>query len=111
MKRYCLALDLKDDPALIEEYKQHHRQVWPEIEASILASGVAAMEIFLAGNRLFMVMDVVDAFSFEAKAAADKEDATVQAWETLMWTYQASLPFAKNGEKWVLMEPIFSLRA
>jgi L-rhamnose mutarotase len=35
MKRYCLALDLKDDPALIAEYEVYHRKIWPEIERSI----------------------------------------------------------------------------
>ena len=30
MKRYCLALDLKDDPALIAEYKRYHEAGWPD---------------------------------------------------------------------------------
>ncbi len=41
MKRYCLALDLKDDPALIEQYEAHHRQVWPEVRQSILDAGIS----------------------------------------------------------------------
>lgn len=31
MKKYCLGLDLIDDPILIAEYKEHHKNVWPEI--------------------------------------------------------------------------------
>ena len=38
-RRYALALDLADDPALIEEYERHHAHVWPEIEASLRAAG------------------------------------------------------------------------
>ena len=36
MKRYCFALDLNDDPALIEEYKRYHRPegIWPEVMES-----------------------------------------------------------------------------
>ena len=32
MRRYCLALDLKDDSALIAEYEEWHRKVYPENE-------------------------------------------------------------------------------
>jgi hypothetical protein len=34
-KRYCLTLDLKDDPALIAEYRRYHQKIWPEITNSI----------------------------------------------------------------------------
>jgi L-rhamnose mutarotase len=86
-KRYCLALDLKDDPALIAEYERHHREVWPEILESIRESGIQDMEIYRVGNRLFMVMEVSDGFSFEAKGEADRTDPRVQEWEALMWRY------------------------
>jgi L-rhamnose mutarotase len=29
--RYCFALDLKDDPRSIAEYRKHHETIWPEI--------------------------------------------------------------------------------
>ena len=45
--RYCLALDLKDDPALIEEYEQYHRNVWPEIVQSIREAGIKDSEIIV----------------------------------------------------------------
>ncbi|NTS42288.1 L-rhamnose mutarotase [Flavisolibacter sp. BT320] len=109
MQRYCLALDLKNDPKLIEEYEAHHEAVWPEVKRSILDSGILSMEIYRVETRLFMIMETGDDFSFEAKASADKDNATVQEWEGLMWRYQQSLPFAKEGEKWVLMKQIFSL--
>jgi L-rhamnose mutarotase len=67
------------------------------------------MEIWRTGNRLFMVMDTEDGFSFEAKATADAKDTKVQEWEALMWTYQQALPGAKPGEKWRLMERIFTI--
>jgi L-rhamnose mutarotase len=108
-RRYCLTLDLKDDPDLIEEYKRHHESVWPEITKSIRDSGIEDMEIYLLGTRMFMIMEVSDRFSFEAKAKADRENPKVQQWEALMWKFQKSLPEAKPGEKWLLMERIFKL--
>ncbi len=109
MRRYCLALDLKDDPALIKEYEEYHGNVWPEIIKSITGSGIEQMEIYRTGNRLFMIMEVNDSFNFDKKAKADAANEKVQEWEKLMWKYQQALPHAKPGEKWVLMDKIFSL--
>ena len=109
MKKYCLALDLKDDPELIAEYEAYHRNVWPEIIQSIKDSGIEKLEIYRTGNRLFMIMETNDNFSFEMKRKTDAANEKVQQWETLMWKYQQGLPGAKAGEKWVLMENIFLL--
>lgn len=109
MKRYCLALDLADDPQLIAEYKRHHRNVWPEITKSIRESGIEDLEIYLLCTRLFMIMQVNDGFSFERKSELDRGNPKVQEWEKLMWKFQRPLPQAKPGEKWLLMERIFKL--
>ena len=108
-KRYCLALDLKEDDQLIADYENYHREVWPDILKSIRDSGIEALEIYRTGNRLFMTMEVDDSFSFERKSAMDARNEKVQEWESLMWTYQKSLPGSKPGEKWVLMDKIFQL--
>ena len=109
MKRYCYALDLKDDIELIKDYKKYHESIWPEIEKSIIDSGITDLEIYLIENRLFMIMDCLDDFSFEKKANMDKNNLKVQEWEKLMWKYQQALPTAKPGEKWILMDRIFKL--
>ena len=109
MKRYALALDLKDDPSGIEQYDYWHRHVWPEVKQSIVVSGITLMEIYRTGNRLFMMMEVNDAFSFEDKAKSDAVNVKVQEWEELMWKFQQPLPWAMEGEKWILMERVFEL--
>ncbi|QPH40253.1 L-rhamnose mutarotase [Pedobacter endophyticus] len=109
MKRYCFTLDLIDDDELIAAYKQYHQAVWPEILDSITSAGITDMEIYLSGNRLFMIMDTNEAFSFDEKAKADLKNTKVQEWETLMWKYQQALPGAKAGEKWRMMDKIFKL--
>ena len=111
MKRYALALDLIDEPELIAEYEAYHQAVWPEIKKSILDSGIINMEIYRTGNRLFMIMETEDNFSFDQKAAMDKSNEKVQQWEQLMWKFQQALPGSKPGEKWVLMDSIFELNA
>jgi L-rhamnose mutarotase len=112
MPRLYYALDLKDDPALIAEYEHWHRPeiVWPEIVASFRGMGVRDLELFRAGNRLVLVMDVEEDYSAERKAASDAANPRVQEWEALMWRFQQALPFAQPGEKWVPMRQIFSLQ-
>jgi L-rhamnose mutarotase len=109
MKRYCLALDLKDDPGLIKEYEDYHRQVWPEIITSIKNSGIDVLEIYRTGTRMFMIIEAGDDFTFEKKAGMDADNPKVLEWEKLMWKFQQAIPWAKPGEKWVLMEKIFEL--
>ena len=79
-RRYCLTLDLKDDPQLIAEYKHYHEKIWPEITRSIKEAGIEDMEIYLHGTRMFMVMEVSERFSFEAKTKADREIPKVREW-------------------------------
>lgn len=109
LKRYCLALDLKDDPALIAEYEEYHQNVWQEIIKNIKDSGIEVLNIYRTGNRMFMIIEANDDFSFEKKSAADAANPKVQEWEELMWKFQQALPWAKPGEKWILMNKIFEL--
>ncbi|MCF7567872.1 L-rhamnose mutarotase [Sabulilitoribacter arenilitoris] len=109
LKRHCFALDLIDDAQLIAEYKKYHEKIWPEITASIVDSGIEVLQIYCIANRLFMIMEVNDSFSFEKKSKMDNNNPKVQEWETLMWNYQKALPTAKVGEKWLLMEKIYQL--
>ena len=111
MKKYCLAVDLIDNPNLIAEYEHWHKSenAWPEIKKSIVDGGITKMEIYRTGNRLFMIMETSDDFSFEKKGAMDASNPKVQEWEQLMWKFQQPLPWAGKGEKWVLMDKIFEL--
>jgi L-rhamnose mutarotase len=109
MQRHCLTLDLKDDETAIAEYKRYHVKIWPEVKKSLFDAGVLEMEIYLLGTRMFMIMDVNDEFSLSAKAAADAATAKVQEWEALMGKFQQPLPQAKPGERWMVMERVFSL--
>lgn len=109
MKRFCLALDLKDDPELIAEYERMHAPGagWPEVRQNDLDAGVLDLQIYRTGTRMVMILETTDDFSFEKKAAMDATNEKVQEWERLMWAYQQPVPGARAGEKWVLMKQIF----
>ena len=107
--RYCLALDLVNEEEKIAAYEAYHKEVWPEIIFSITSSGIKSMEIYRVENRLFMIMETDASFSFEAKSISDANNPKVQEWEKLMWNYQQALQSSKPGEKWRLMDKIFSV--
>ncbi len=108
--RHCLALDLKDDPALIAAYEEHHRTVWPEVLAHLRAQGVRELEIFRLGTRLVMVMETDDAVFDPARmAAAERDDPKLREWEALMWRFQQATPWTPEGAKWTPMQRIFRL--
>jgi L-rhamnose mutarotase len=109
MPRHCLTLDLQNDPAKIAEYKRYHEKIWPEIRESLFAAGVANMEIYLIGTRMFMIMDVNDGFSFDKKAHMDAANPKVLEWEALMGNFQAVPEGADPVRRWQIMEKVFDL--
>jgi L-rhamnose mutarotase len=110
-RRQCLLLDLIDDADLIAAYCDWHTpgKVPAAVIASIRAAGIVDMQIYNAGDRLVMIMEVGPDFDPATKAQSDAQDPDIQAWETLMWRFQKALPFAGAGEKWVAATRIFSL--
>ena len=114
LRRECLAVDLKDDPEIIERYRCLHRPGGPpaEVTRSLRAAGIAALDIYLIGNRLFMVIEFGAEYSPDAKAAADAGNPQVRAWNALMDDLQQELPFARTDPasgKWRRLDHIYSL--
>ena len=109
MKRYCLALNLVDDEQMIAEYESWHQKVPPAILQSFYDSGIEKMEIYRTRNRLFMILEVSEGFSFERKEAMDLANPEVQQWEKRMSRFQQLIPGTPEGQKWVSMKKLFEL--
>lgn len=109
--RRCFTVDLADEREAIAAYRRWHAPGGPPaaVLQSIRSSGILGMEIWLSGNRLFMIMETGPGFSPRAKAAADAADPAVQAWEALMSTFQRPVAWSEPGVKWAPAERIFDL--
>jgi len=107
VKRYCMHLELKDDPMLIEEYKAWHTKVWPEVLDGIKQVGILDHEIYLDGTHLFMILVAPEAFDFETQMGKLAGLPRQAEWEEFMTKYQKSSPDASSAEKWVKMERVF----
>jgi len=111
-QRHCLTLDLKNDLALIAEYKRYHENVWPEIKQSLRDAGVLEMEIYLLGTRMFMIIETTDSFSFAKKAELDRNNPKVMEWENLMGKFQQPLNDNPRPEaRWLPMQCVFKFNA
>ena len=110
-KRYCKVLDLKNDPELISAYKKVHSSgaAWPEITMGIREVGIIDMEIYISGNRLFMIMDTIPEFDHEKAMAELAQKPRQKEWEAYVSGFQQSSSDASADEKWQLVERIFKL--
>ncbi len=110
-KRYCKTLSLEDDPQLIEEYKEVHAPgaCWPEITQGMIEVGILDMEIYIMGNRLFMIMDTRPEFDHDLAMAELASKPRQSEWETFVSRFQKTSSEATADEKWQVMERIYKL--
>ena len=109
MKRYCQTLELRDDREMIEKYVEAHAHVWPEIQAGIRSVGILDMQIYLLGNRLFMICDTVDDFDWERDWERLATMPRQAEWEAYVAKAQGADPSLPSHKKWRMMEKIFEL--
>ena len=111
VKRYCQTMDLKDDPELIEKYRECHskEKSWREIREGIRSVGILEMEIYIEGAKLFMIVETP--LDFDWKTAMDKlSHLPRQAeWENYVSRFQECVAESTSAEKWKLMERMFYL--
>jgi L-rhamnose mutarotase len=104
-----LTTDLRDDPAAIEAYKAHHRQVWPEVLRSLRRAGIREMAIYILGRRLVMIVETDGVDVRRAFADHLASGPRVAEWEALMRALQQPVSGGSSGEWWAAMEPVFEM--
>ena len=109
MNYFGLTAHLKDAPQAVAAYKEYHKNLWPEVAASLHRVGLKRSRIFLHGRQLFMYMEVADDFDASTYLARYLEEPKAVEWERLMSSYLETPPNAAPGQLWTRMEPIFEL--
>ena len=110
-KRYCKALEKKNDPELIEEYKRIHSRanVWPEVTDGMREVGIIDMEIYLVGTRLFMIMDTVPEFEHQSAMKELMKKSRQLEWELFVSRFQITTEDGTSVDKWKLVERIYKM--
>jgi L-rhamnose mutarotase len=108
-KRFCQFLRL--NPATIEEYKYWHdsRHIWKEIPEGIRKAGILDMEIFVANNMAFMLVETPPDFDWDAAFGRLATFERQAEWEAFVAQFQNCKDGLRSEEKWQLTERIFSL--
>ena len=109
MKSFAMTINLKNDAAVIEQYKEHHRNVWPEVLDGLKSIGISKMKIFLHGRNLLMYLEAPDDFDLERDFPRYMESPRALAWDRLMRQFQEPVARAREGEWWSGMEQVFEL--
>lgn len=111
VKRYCQMLELVDDPELIAKYRECHSKAksWPEIREGIREVGILEMEIYILGNRLFMIVETPLDFDWDTAMAKLATLPCQQEWEEYVALFQKCSAQATSAEKWQMMERMFYL--
>lgn len=111
VKRYCRTMELKPDDALIREYVHRHSEAesWPEIRQGIRSVGILEMEIYLLGNKLFMIVETPVDFDWDSAMARLATLPRQQEWEDFMAIFQQCNEGDTADEKWKMMDRIFFL--
>lgn len=111
VKRYCQTLDLKDNAALVEEYRRRHSKehAWKEVLDGIREVGILEMEIYILGTRLFMIVETPLDFDWETAMTKLATLPRQAEWEDYMSVFQAVKEGMSSAEKWQLMERMFHL--
>ncbi|GAT63634.1 L-rhamnose mutarotase [Paludibacter jiangxiensis] len=109
--RYCKTMELRNDGALIEAYKKIHAKgaAWPEITQGMKEVGILDMEIYLFGNKLFMIMDTVADFDHNKAMEELAMKPRQSEWEAYVAKFQDASAEATADQKWQLMERIYKM--
>lgn len=112
-KRYCKALRLQADAALLASYRQLHAPgaAWPEITQGMREVGILDMEIYLLDDQAFMIMDTVPDFDHDQAMQMLATKPRQAEWEALVAPFQHTTSTATAAEKWRLLERIYKLGA
>lgn len=112
VKRYCRTMQLREgDQKFIDDYRHAHSEgvIWKEIIDGIREVGILEMEIYILGNKLFMIVETPLDFNWDEAMERLAKLPRQQEWETFMSRFQDCSAKATADEKWQMMDRMFHL--
>jgi L-rhamnose mutarotase len=106
MRRVGFILKVRQDK--IEEYKQHHKVVWPEMLDALRRTGWHNYSLFMRDDGLlFGYFETPE--SFQAALAGMAKEEINAKWQDFMAPYFENLSGAHADESMVQLEEVFHL--
>jgi L-rhamnose mutarotase len=105
MARYCFLLQVR--PELLDEYREQHRAVWPEMLHALRDSGWRNYSIFARPDGL--IVGYVEADDLAAAQQAMAGTDVNGRWQAAMSKYFVGLAGRGADESFELLDEIFNL--
>ena len=109
MKRYAYTAMLKDNPEVIRQYEQYHRNVWPEVVEFGRTLGIRRVFIYRYGRQLFMFVETEGDFDLGRGRPEHITQSKVKEWDELMRGFQEPFPGSPEGSTWIEMKEVHAL--
>ena len=103
--RYCFLLQVR--PELLDEYKERHTAVWPDMLRALQQAGWERYSLFARPDGL--IVGYTEAGDLDAAQHAMAATEANTRWQNEMRRYFTSLDGQAPGGTMVLLEPIFNL--
>ncbi len=105
MERVCFLLKVRQDR--LEEYKERHRSVWPEMLAALRETGWMNYSLFLRDDGL--LVGYLETPDFEAARAGMAARAVNERWQAEMEPFFEALDGRRPDEGLVRLAEVFHL--
>ena len=105
MNRYCFLLRVR--PELLDEYRDRHRRVWPEMLTALTEAGWHNYSLFARDDGLLVgYVEAEDLTAAQAAMAATEVNAR---WQAEMGRFFTGLDGRRPDEGFLLLDEVFHL--
>jgi L-rhamnose mutarotase len=105
VRRVCFCLQVKRDR--LEEYRERHRAVWPEMLEALSAAGWHNYSLFLRDDGL--LVGYLETTDFQEALRRMAETEVNRRWQAEMAGFFDGVPGKKADEQMVELEEVFHL--
>ena len=105
MKRICFVLQVR--PERLEEYKERHRTVWPEMQQALRETGWHNYSLFLRGDG--MLVGYLETDDFERARSGMAALDVNRRWQNEMSEFFMNAPGIKPDQAMQPLEEVFHL--
>jgi L-rhamnose mutarotase len=105
MRRVCFCLQVNKDR--LDEYRERHRAVWPEMQGALREAGWHNYSLFLRDDGL--LIGYVETPDFERALALMSATEVNKRWQTEMAQFFDGVPGAKADEQMETIPEVFHL--
>lgn len=106
MKRIGFILKVKPD--MLDEYKKHHRKVWPDMLEALSKAGWHNYSLFMRDDGLLFGYFETPLSLQEAQAAMKQTDVNAR-WQAMMSPFFEIPPGAHPDQTMIELEEVFHL--